>query len=104
MKTQLLRKAENIFAFTASTVYAGLNNLHGWKDTPIYGNSTTASGVDIDGEVGHPIYVYGPTANCTPSGNWTLNVKVSSGALPPGVFLSTKSGKYGHIEGIPVKR
>ena len=93
-----------MFFFTASTVYAGLSNLRGWDDTPIYGNSTTASGKDIDGEVGYPIDVYGPTANCEPNGKWSLDVKVSSGTLPPGIFLSTKSGKYGDIEGIPTKR
>ena len=98
-QTLVVMGAVLMFFFTASTVYAGLSNLHGWNDTPIYGNSTTASGIDIDGEVGHPVSVRGPSANCEPGGRWSSDTDVISGQLPPG--LSEGSG--GKISGIPTK-
>jgi len=90
-----------MFFFTTSTVYAGLSDLHGWNDTAIYGSSSTASGIDIDGEVGHPVSVRGPSANCEPGGRWTSNTDIKSGQLPPGLSKDYSSGK---ISGIPTKR
>jgi len=59
----------------------GLYSLTGW-------NGQTW-GQDINGEVGHPMFVNGPTADCQPSGNWTANSRIISGTLPPGMSLLT---------------
>ena len=91
-------------------VYAAkFNNIKGWNYTDVYfdgisGHEGTVSGIDIDGEVGHPVTVGSPTANCQPGGNWTLDIDIASGVLPPGLALSSKSGEYGVIKGIPTKR
>jgi len=96
--------------FTASMGYAStFNDIDGWNDTSVFfdgvkGHEGSVSGIDIDGEVGHPVYVGSPRANCKPSGNWSLNVEVSDGTLPPGLSLSTVSGEYGVIKGIPTSR
>ncbi len=101
LKKWILPGAFLVIFCAASTVEAGLKNLHGWNDTPIYGNSSTAEGVDIDGEVGHPLSVSGPTANCNDGGRWTSNTDIISGELPPGL---SKDGRNGKISGIPTER
>lgn len=56
---------------------------------------------DVNGEVGHRLYVDGPRAKCLPSHNWSANTRIISGSLPPGTdFQSNSSG----IEGIPTER
>ena len=91
--------------FTTSVVYAKFNNIKGWNYTDVYfsgvsGETGRVSGIDIDGEVGHPVFVNGPRANCQPGGDWSLGTEVSDGELPPGL---TK-GSGGTIEGIPTSR
>lgn len=96
--------------FTASMVHAGsFTNVQGWNYSSTYydgvqGNEGTAVDVDIDGEVGHPVYVNGPTANCEPNGNWTLRIEVATGTLPPGLELVMEGSGYGAIKGIPQER
>jgi hypothetical protein len=61
---------------------------------------------DVDGEVGHRIFVAGPRARCLPEGpggGWSAALDVVSGSLPPG--LTFAGGSYfGDIEGIPTER
>lgn len=54
---------------------------------------------DVDGQVGYPLTVQAPGANC-PSGGWTANVDIASGTLPPGLTLSSHFA----ISGIPTAR
>jgi hypothetical protein len=68
----------------------GMYSLTGWN----------AWNADINGEVGHRLYVNGPTANCKPSGNWNANYRLNSGSLPPG--MSIDNGM--NIVGIPAER
>lgn len=68
----------------------GLYNLEGWG----YWAG------DVNGQVGYPLGVGGPTASCRPSGTWSLNTSVVSGALPPGLSI----GDGGAIGGIPTER
>ena len=70
----------------------GMYRLNGW-------NSSRA-GIDIDGEVGHPFTVSGPTARCVGSQNWLGNQRINSGKLPPGMTM----GESGDIAGIPTER
>jgi hypothetical protein len=68
----------------------GMYNLTGWNSW----------GADVNGEVGHRLYVAGPTALCHPSRNWTADSRVASGQLPPGMTLN----KSDNIEGVPTER
>lgn len=68
----------------------GMYNLTGW-------NGWTA---DINGEVGHRLYVPGPKALCHPSRNWTGDTRIVTGRLPPG--MSFIAGD--NIEGVPTER
>ncbi len=102
----------SILCLTASVVYASsFTNVHGWNYTETYyygkgeGQEGTAGDADINGEVGHPLYVSGPSGSCLPSHNWTLNMEVATGALPPGLEIVQVGGSdYGAIKGIPTKR
>jgi len=71
----------------------GLYSLTGW-----YGSSW---GVDINGEVGHPLTIGGPTANCVPGRNWSAATRIVSGELPPGLTLNDAPWT---ITGIPTQR
>jgi len=90
--------------------FAGqLTAVRGWNESPTFydgleSHEGTATDIDIDGEVGHPIFVSGPTAHCEPTLNWNLNLEVASGVLPPGVTLVMDGSGYGSIQGIPTKR
>ena len=80
-------------------------NIQGWNYAPVFfsgvsGQEGDVSGVDIDGEVGHPLYVNGPQALCEPSRKWTLSVKIEKGELPPGMAFDEHFG----ITGIPTER
>jgi hypothetical protein len=81
----------------------GLYELSGWNGESTYWNGETnvAAGTDINGEVGHPLSVYYPTASCLPSREWTAGgVKFVSGTLPPGLQF----GEHWGISGIPTER
>ena len=63
--------------FTASMVEASFTDIQGWNFTNVFfsgvsGETGRVSGIDIDGEVGHPLSVNGPRASCKPGGNWSL--------------------------------
>ncbi len=97
--------------FTTAVVYAGdLTNVRGWNASSFYpygaeGHEGTAADIDVNGEVGHPLYVSGPTGSCLPSHNWTLSIEAATGALPPGLEIVQVGGSdYGAIKGIPTKR
>ena len=68
----------------------GLYGLTGW-------NYWTA---DINGEVGHRLFVQGPTARCEPSRKWDTQYRVLSGKLPPGMDILNSLD----IVGIPEDR
>ena len=55
---------------------------------------------DINGEVGHQLYVSNPKAICEP-GTWTGNPSIISGTLPPGLILNSAPWT---ITGIPTER
>jgi hypothetical protein len=60
---------------------------------------------DINGEIGHPVFVGGPRALCINvrgggAGNWTSYTRVTSGVLPPGLAMQNS----GDITGIPTAR
>lgn len=57
-------------------------------------------GGDINGEVGHSLYVSNPRAKCLPSRKWSANSSVISGTLPPGLTF----GNLDEITGIPTER
>ncbi len=87
---------------------AAFDNIYGWNNiAPSYGGSGegVAYGTDLNGEVGHPLYVSSPTANCTndsgQSASWTIAPSIISGSLPPGITLNSSSFD---IEGIPTER
>lgn len=92
----------------AIPAYARLSGTEGWERKTVYfeeyeGLGGKAEDIDIDGEVGHPLSVYGPTANCS-TGSWTVNISVASGTLPPGLAVSKESSTFGWIMGIPTER
>ena len=55
---------------------------------------------DINGEVGHRLYVDGPRGKCLPSRNWGCRTEIVSGTFPPGLSL----GEGSSIVGIPTER
>lgn len=77
--------------FTPPPKPPGLYNLTGWGGW----------GADFDGEIGRPIWVIGPQANCRPSQQWSSHYRIISGQLPPGVYI--RNDNY-YIEGIPEDR
>ena len=70
----------------------GLYGLNGWNNTK--------SDTDINGEVGHPLAVDYPRADCVPSGHWSFDQRVS-GTFPPGMSLDSSTGG---ISGLPTER
>lgn len=60
---------------------------------------------DVNGEVGHRLYVDGPRAKCIEckncsAGSWTSNWMIVSGSFPPGLSW----GDAASISGIPTER
>lgn len=77
----------------------GLYNLKGWNGGLV--SNGKGQDVDIDGTVGHPITVGGPTASTVPSGTgWSLSNRIISGSLPPGLNIQDNDT----ITGIPTER
>ncbi len=75
----------------------------GWNGAPVFFPSDdsgvgTAEAIDVNGDVGHPLTVSNPRANC--AGGWTANAAVLTGSLPPGLSF----GQYNAITGIPTAR
>ena len=62
----------------------------GWN----YGNG------DVNGEVGHRLYVDSPKGKCLPGRNWYADTSIVSGTLPQGLTMNN----VGVISGIPTER
>ena len=78
----------------------GLYGLTGWNASLLGANNETA-GIDINGEIGHYLFVLAPTAKCVSvSGNWTGYPKIISGKLPPGIEFDMSN----RIKGVPTER
>lgn len=71
----------------------GMYDLTGWNGI--------SWDTDINGEVGHRLFVNSPTARCLPSHNWSFTPVVVSGSLPPGLTLNSAPSS---ITGIPLER
>ena len=94
----------------AKSGYADISNITGWGDSrPVSYEGMdpmnkrqdgVAEGLDIFGEVGHPLTVRAPTATCT-SGFWAYDYEIISGTLPPGLSVGKEANDYGSITGIP---
>ena len=88
--------------------YAEITNVIGWeyKGVTYYPNQegSVIGGTDINGEVGHPLSLHGPTAHCPPSGDWKAYGEVISGSLPPGIKFNNDTGGDWSISGIPKER
>lgn len=84
---------------------SGMSGLTGWNGWDTWYDSANqirvAAGMDINGEVGHPLFVGGCRTNCEPGGNWTANHRVIKGTFPPGIDFTSNSSA---IEGIPRER
>ena len=94
-----------VFCFISRSGYASMSSISGWERKLVYydsarGYAATVEGIDINGEVGHPVLVGYPTADCKPGGHWSSNQEVASGTLPPGLVLNGD----GSITGIPTER
>lgn len=82
----------------------GMSGLTGWNGSGIWFDSENhiyRGSIDINGEVGHPLYVGSCRATCEPGGQWTANHRILSGSLPPGMDFNTNNSG---IEGIPTER
>jgi hypothetical protein len=83
----------------------GLYSCMGWNSSSVYfspGQDGTAGDIDVNGEVGFPLTVWGPTASVEPQGTgWSCSgFDITSGTLPPGLSM----GSDGRITGIPGER
>jgi hypothetical protein len=67
-----------------------------------YGISTgwNESMGDVNGEVGHRMYVGGPRGKCLPSRSWSSSQRIVSGSLPPGLSMDGTAA----ISGVPTER
>jgi hypothetical protein len=85
----------------------GLYGVSGWSpqwERPYCatgGGLSSCISLDIDGEVGYPLTVNGPTASCRPGGSWSASpVEITASKLPPGLSFNDSFG----ITGIPTQR
>ena len=87
-----------------SNAYDSSFNLRVWNNSgQFYYNNfgrRDVGCIDINGEVGHSLWVKGPTAVCEPDNNWGGQFSIVSGTLPPGVEMDNA----GNISGIPTER
>lgn len=79
----------------------GLYRLKGWGGASQYQGTTDER--DVNGEVGHTVYVHTPTGDCRPGGNWNGEHQILSGTLPPGLSFGVGSRTHS-IGGIPEER
>lgn len=69
-------------------------------------NCWCAADLEVNGDVGHPVFVSGPVARCVDYNgartSWYRNgdVKILTGKLPPGLTIDDR----GNIRGIPTDR
>jgi hypothetical protein len=87
--------------------FAALAGLTGWNDANVYNG--VAQDLDVNGEIGHPLTVRQPVANCYVGNRvnnqlWNVNAlpTLASGVLPPGLSLPTTLPL--NISGIPTAR
>ena len=83
----------------------GLYRLTGWNGASSdNAGDATASDIDVNGEIGHPLTVYQPQAHCVSPTNtgWnTSSAGLVSGTFPPGLALDQNKLT---ISGIPTDR
>lgn len=95
----------SLFSPPPPTKAPGLYGLTGWNGQVAYktGDSWIASAIDVNGQVGYPLTVYPPTAECIPktSVKWSASSELVSGKFPPGIGF--KQGEH-TITGIPTER
>ena len=89
-------------ALLAGCVAGGKSTYRG-EQPGWYGITTgwNGWGSDVDGEVGHPVFVSGPLGKCLPSRSWSGRASVVSGSLPPGLTLNAAPST---VTGIPTER
>lgn len=81
----------------------GLYNIYGWAGQPYHSYGNKADDADIDGTVGHPLYVACPTARAVPrEQGWSMSYHIAKGELPPGIYFDTNN--HDSIAGIPTER
>ena len=99
------------FHITSSSTDEGgsgqILNVKGWDDKRVFfdgvsGHEGTVGGLDINGEVGHPLSISSPSAQCAPSGRWVAKGEIVTGTLPPGLTFNS-DGDW-TISGIPKER
>ena len=78
--------------FTTQPGYAFLRAMYCWNH----------NADDVEGQVGHKLYVAPPETYCEPPGHfdWTARSEIISGVLPPGLTLNENLS----ITGIPTER
>ena len=102
----------SVFYFVHRTGYADtykqVYHLRAWggEDKVVFydgvpGHEGTATDFDINGEVGHPLSVHGPTGYCSHGGTWFADTEIFSGTLPPGLTFRKSDLS---ISGIPTER
>ena len=83
----------------------GMYGTKGWNGGYASGQfPLMAADIDVNGEIGHPLTVYNPTANCVSPANtgWQFSsVNTASGTLPPGISANQSNGQ---LTGIPTER
>jgi hypothetical protein len=76
-----------------------------WRCAGSSGCTTGSSGDDINGEVGYPMELFGPTAVCNDYKDpWTASHRIVSGAFPPGIDWGKNCVDAHCIGGIPTER
>ena len=87
-----------------ATQEPGVYETYGWNTAAVWWNNSQvgeAGSQDINGEVGHPLYVRGPSTVTVPSNEASSsNKRIASGTLPPGMTLDA----VGAVTGIPTER
>jgi|SRR5579864_9565853 len=61
---------------------------------------------DVDGKVGYPLSITGPRmVRDDPNyPNWTADIVIESGQLPPGLIMRESGANTGDISGVPTER
>ena len=83
---------------------SGMYSMTGWKGQNIQydkeNNINVGAGIDIDGKVGHRLFVEGCHAECVPGPLWTAHYRIVSGNLPPGMDFAPNASD---ITGVPTE-
>ena len=93
-----------VWCLMVTPAYALLTDRYGWAGKRVMDFSDRpvpwALDADIDGQVGYPLVVDGPRANCS-DGSWTVQFSDTSLNMPPGLEMNMATGA---ITGIPRER